>query len=88
MDDVSAIGHQKHRKQTAQDLRSILRHHWADQAGHADGRQADDDVHDLDEHLIEAVDDLRRGKSLLPGQQHAETQEQGDHDDLEHCGAD
>ena len=86
MEDVAHIGQGQHRHQIPQDHGSVLRDHGADEAGHADGGQLDDQVHDLHKDLVEAVDDLSGHQALLPSQQHTKAQEQGNNNDLQHGG--
>lgn len=86
VDDIAHIGHRQHRHQLSQDLRPVFHDHRADQAGHADRRELDDQVHDLHGHLIEAVHHLGGHQPLFPRQQDAEAHQERDDDDLEHGG--
>lgn len=86
VDDIAHIGHRQHRHQLSQDLGPVFHDHRADQAGHADGRELDDQVHDLHGHLIEAVHHLGGHQPLFPRQQDAEAHQERDDDDLEHGG--
>ena len=86
VEEVPDIGAQQHQAQIAQDLGTIFRHHRQDQAEHADGGEAQDDVHDLHADLCKAVDQRRCGPSLLSGGQDAEAEQQRRHDHLQHGG--
>ena len=86
MEEVTHIGNHQHGYQVPQDLGAVLRHHRADEAGHAYGGELDDEVHNLHKDLVEAVDDLSGHQAPVPGQHHAEAQQQGDDNHLQHDG--
>ena len=83
---VTNVGHQQHHEQVAQNRGAVLTDHGADQTSHADGRELDNEVHDPQKDLVEALHHLTGHLALLPGQQDAEAQQQRDHNNLQHGG--
>ena len=84
MEYVPNIGHQKHKGQAAQYLRSVGSHHRRNQTEHADRAQLDDEGHNRDGHIIGALHKVSKHLSLLSRHNGAKAKEQSHHDYLKH----
>ena len=86
VDDIAQIGAQQHQRQGAQDLRALGGDHPRHHGEHADGREADDEAHQLLDHRIGGGDKVAAQPPLLLGSHDGPAQKEGDDDDLQHVG--
>ena len=84
MYDIAYICHSQYHDEVCQQHRAVFRNNGADQAGNADGGQLDDEVHDFQEHFIEAFYHLTGKDAFFPSQQDAEAHKQGNDNNLKH----
>ena len=84
MDKADQICHADQFQKRQQHGYAIGRDDRSDQSEYANRREFDNNSHDLDRYLGETFDDRACQFSLLSCYNYAKSEEQGDHDNLEH----
>ena len=86
VDDVADVGAQEYQRQRAQDFRALGGDDPGHVGEHADGRQGDDEHHELLDDGVSGAHEVAAELCLLAGGQDGAAEEQGNDDDLEHVG--
>lgn len=86
MGDIADVGHHQHLGQGAQHGGAVFRHHGADEAEHADGRELDYQLHGLHEQVVQVLYQSEFDGSLFLDQQQGKADDEAGHDDLQHVG--